>query len=127
MECESRLLTNVCGCVLYYMPRVDENTIICSREDIDCSKELKLVIQLGQNATYKCDCLPGCFEISYRADVTTAMLSNEFRVPQVMLKMHSREYVQNNLAVLHVFYEDKFFRSNSKDELIGFTEFLCKY
>lgn len=127
MECESRLLSSVCGCVLYYMPRVDENTVVCSRDDIDCSNELKLVIQLGLNATYRCECLPGCFEISYRADVTTALLSNEFRVPQVMLNWHSSEYVQKNLAVVHVFYEESLFRSNSKDVLIGFTEFLCKW
>lgn len=33
---------------------------------------------------------------------------------------------RNNFAVMHIFYEENFFRSNSKEELIGFTEFLCK-
>lgn len=28
---------------------------------------------------------------------------------------------------MHIYYEESFFRSFTKEELIGFTEFLCKY
>lgn len=94
MECESRLVSSVCGCVLYYMPRVDENTTICSRDDIECSKELKRTIQMGLNQTFRCDCLPGCFEISYRSEVTTTRLGNEFRVSQMALHFQTAEYVK---------------------------------
>lgn len=95
MECESRLLSAECGCVLYYMPIVDENTtIICSREDIECSVQLKLTIQMGLDEQFRCDCLPGCFEVGYQADVTTAMLSNAFHVPQVQLVGFTPEYLE---------------------------------
>lgn len=94
MECESRLLSIECGCVLYYMPIVDENTTICSREDIECSLQLKLTIQTGQDEMLRCDCLPGCFEIGYQADVTTAMLSNAFHVAQAQLLAFSPEYLE---------------------------------
>lgn len=36
-------------------------------------------------------------------------------------------FFSKNLAVMHIYYEDNFFRSNTKEELIGFTEFLCYY
>lgn len=29
--------------------------------------------------------------------------------------------------MVHIYYEESFFRSHTKEELIGFTEFLCKY
>lgn len=32
-----------------------------------------------------------------------------------------------NTGVLHVYYQNTFYRSQNKEELIGFTEFLCKY
>lgn len=28
---------------------------------------------------------------------------------------------------MHIYYQESFFRANSKSEFIGFTEFLCKY
>lgn len=32
-----------------------------------------------------------------------------------------------NTAILHVFLQDASFRSFTKTEFIGFTEFLCKF
>lgn len=32
--------------------------------------------------------------------------------------------LRRNVAIMHIYYEQNFFRSNSKEELIGFTEFL---
>lgn len=94
MECESRLVSQECGCVLYYMPRVDENTTICSQDQIDCAAKLKQTIQMGMDATARCDCMPGCFEINYRADVSTAMMSNEFMVSEPVLKYFSPDNVK---------------------------------
>lgn len=34
------------------------------------------------------------------------------------------EFLRRNIAIMHIYYEQNFFRSNSKEELIGFTEFL---
>lgn len=28
---------------------------------------------------------------------------------------------------MHVYYESSYYRSSSKEELIGFTEFLCEF
>lgn len=34
---------------------------------------------------------------------------------------------RKNIAAMHIYYQESFFRANSKTEFIGFTEFLCKY
>lgn len=36
-------------------------------------------------------------------------------------------HFRRDIAIIQVFYEDSFFRSFVKDELIGFTEFLCNF
>lgn len=77
MECESRYLIEQCGCVLYYMPRVDENTNICNQDDWQCFEAIKLAVEMSSNDTFQCDCLPGCFEINYGADISTARLGTE--------------------------------------------------
>lgn len=95
MECESRILIEMCGCVLYYMPRIDENTNICSRDDYTCYNQIKLAIELAVNETFKCNCLPGCFEINYSADISTARLGTEgFAVQQNIIRRAKSEYVQ---------------------------------
>ena len=59
-----------------------------------------------------CDCLPGCFDINYDTEVSMAPLLPRTKV--------------QNISIVHFFYKKYHFRSQRKDELIGFTEFLCK-
>lgn len=69
MECEARIIEHACGCVQFYMPRLSEDTNICNQKDFKCFDDLSVTIELGHNQTFKCTCLPGCFEISYRPSV----------------------------------------------------------
>lgn len=69
MECEARIIEQFCGCVQFFMPRINENTNICNQKDFKCYDELSVAIELGHNQTYSCSCLPGCFEISYKPSV----------------------------------------------------------
>lgn len=95
MECESRILIEVCGCVLYYMPRVDENTTICNRDDWTCYERIQLAIETATNDTFQCNCLPGCFEISYYADVSSARLGTEgFLLKQRLIRVTNSSYVK---------------------------------
>lgn len=77
MECESQYLIEHCGCVLYYMPRLDDSTNVCNRDDWQCSETIKLAVELASNDSFRCNCLPGCFELNYAADVSTARLGVE--------------------------------------------------
>lgn len=36
-------------------------------------------------------------------------------------------HFRRDIAIVQIFYEENSFRSSVKDELIGFTEFLCNY
>lgn len=95
MECESRLLIEVCGCILYYMPPVDENTTICSPANFECYGQIKLAIELAKNDTYQCNCLPGCFETNYRADISTVKLGTDgFSVQQNFISRANPDFVK---------------------------------
>lgn len=76
MECESRILIQECGCVLYYMPRINGNTNICNQDDYSCYDGIKFAIESTSNNSFQCNCLPGCFEIGYTADISTARLTD---------------------------------------------------
>lgn len=94
MECESRLLESVCGCVLYYMPRVNEETTICNRDDWTCYDTIKLAIELNTNDTYKCSCLPSCFELSYTSSMSNSRLGvGDFTLRQEFIGQMKPEFV----------------------------------
>lgn len=76
MECEARIVEEKCGCVQFYMPRVKEETDICSQKDFRCSEKFSIISELGTNDSYSCNCLPGCFEISYKPSVYISELGN---------------------------------------------------
>lgn len=78
-------------------------------------------MQSSVNNSLSCNCLPGCFEITYDSEVSVApLLPNE-----ALLK--NRGITAQNVSIMHIFYENSFFRSQSKDEILGFTEFLCTF
>ncbi|KAJ6634965.1 Pickpocket protein 28 [Pseudolycoriella hygida] len=125
LECQSYLIEQACGCVLYFMPKMGNETPICNRDDFDCYRDMISAIELTQNETYSCNCLPGCFELSYSNEVSVAKLgTDQFYTKGNFAKLYGAKYSQRNVAIMHVYYEQNFFRSNSKQELIGFTEFL---
>lgn len=95
MECESRLTEAACGCVQYFMPRTTEETNICNRKDIDCYKEIKRAIDLSNNDTYQCTCLPGCHEISYAKEISVVNLGNgNFEMKEEILSTMDNEYMK---------------------------------
>lgn len=128
MECESLLIAQHCGCVLYYMPKLNEDIKICSRKDAICYENIRVAIELQDDRNLSCSsCLPGCYEYSFGRELTTAKLGNKdlFRLRDQYFSELSIDYVEQNVAVLHIFFMETSFRSYIKGEMIGFTEFLC--
>lgn len=74
MECYSRAIENECGCVLYYMPRLNHNSKICNRGNYRCYNPLRISLERGDNAKYNCHCYPACDEISYSGTISSAPL-----------------------------------------------------
>lgn len=78
-------------------------------------------MQSSGNNSLACNCLPGCFEVTYDAEVSIApLLPNDALFKNKKLK-------PENVSIVHIFYAHKYFRSQTKDEIIGFTEFLCMF
>lgn len=129
MECESKLLAQHCGCVLYYMPKVSEDIKICNRQEAVCYDQIRGAIEQQNNVSFQCLCFPACYEISYGRYLSGARLGDKsrFNLKSAVLADYSSEYIENNIAVMDIFFADSTFRSFTKGELIGFTEFLCKW
>lgn len=126
-ECESRIVSEYCNCIMYYMPRIAPDLNICGPIDWECFEDVKENIDLGMNHSFTCSCMPACYGITYDTELTMSkLLDNSYSIREPILRRMTPEYRRNNIAVLQIFYKENLFRSQNKDELIGFTEFLCK-
>lgn len=102
------------------MPRFHDDITICGRSDNVCVNEVTRELQSKSNSSFICECLPGCFAINYETEISlTPLLS---RSPMLLRK----GLTASNTAIAHIYYKDPSVRSQRKEELIGFTEFLCK-
>ena len=127
MECEAQIVQNECDCVMYYMPRINADTNICGRSADECYSKVRKQVDASEDDASVCNCLPGCFAMSYDSDLSfSKIVPNGKVVQESLLKDVSHDFVRENVAVLHIYYKENFFRSQTKEELIGFTEFLCK-
>lgn len=102
------------------MPRFNDDILICGRKNDACVEEVTNRMNAHKNSSYYCDCLPGCFEINYDTEVSMAPLLRDAAI------LRNKKFDAPNVTVAHIFYKSNFFRSQKKDELIGFTEFLCE-
>ncbi|XP_031627357.1 pickpocket protein 28-like [Contarinia nasturtii] len=118
MECNAKIYLRQCNCILYYMPRFKDDITICGRSDEACIEKTTLQIQEHNNTELLCDCLPSCFEVTYDSEISMAPL-----LPQAPL-LAKQGLLGPNVSVMHIFFKNNYFRSQRKDELIGFTEFL---
>lgn len=95
---------------------------ICGRSDDECVNEVLSQWQIKQNnASFACNCLPGCFEINYDPGISMTPL---FDQSPILLK---NRIAPKTATLVHVFYRESHFRSQIKAELVGFTDFLCKH
>uniref|UniRef100_A0A1A9UHP7 Pickpocket protein 28 n=1 Tax=Glossina austeni TaxID=7395 RepID=A0A1A9UHP7_GLOAU len=126
-ECEARLLQKICSCVLYYLPRSDPAIRICGPNDNVCTSRLLMKIESSNDSVACDDCLPGCFELSYRTGLSTSpMIAGTFGnsnggYPEGIF--NSTTGIRD-VSIVHFFYTTNTFRSTTKSEIIGLTEFL---
>lgn len=127
MECEASIYDQNCGCIMYYLPIIREDVNICGGADQLCIQNVMHMIESKTNDSFQCNCLPSCYAINYEAEISTAQLLTRASYSHVEYKSSVlRSYDVNDLAILNIFFKENSFRSQIKEELIGFTEFLCK-
>ncbi|KAG5683748.1 hypothetical protein PVAND_013013 [Polypedilum vanderplanki] len=126
-ECISKYMQHECNCTLYYMPRrFDIESKVCSRMEASCYESVTYRIQSTTNNDLTCShCLPACFEINYGREISSCPLgTGSFQTVEPLLKTYNASYIKDNLAVVHISLNDNAYSGNTKNELIGFTEFL---
>ncbi|XP_063697190.1 pickpocket protein 28-like [Culicoides brevitarsis] len=112
MECEASITEQECKCRALHMPKLNDEVRICDQRDSAYRTEY-----FGDDSLL-CECLPACYEISYSTEMSSApLLRNNMFDGDAILDL-------KNTGILHVFLEDASFRSFTKTEFIGFTEFL---
>lgn len=109
------------------MPRISQDVTICGQSDWNCVLELKSFMQLNRNSSYACNCLPACSGLTYEAEISMApLITNGMGFNNEFLQDNIYRLATKDLAIAQIYFRDSFFRSQTKEELIGLTEFLCK-
>ncbi|XP_030378904.1 pickpocket protein 28 [Scaptodrosophila lebanonensis] len=127
LECEAKLLLRECNCVLYYLPRIDPMARVCGPNDNVCTVTVQTQIESSQG-NLSCDsCWPGCFELTYRATISSSLIvpGRSYQNGDELIAYILNGSVDlNELSILNFFYVSNIFRSTTKSEMFGFTEFL---
>lgn len=63
-----------CGCLIYYLPRINYNARICTRADSNCYNTIRMSLEQNENSSL-CQCTPGCDEISFVGEMSTTPLT----------------------------------------------------
>lgn len=100
------------------MPKTDPNTLICGPKDIKCILATHSHIT---SKNFSCNCLPGCFEMEFHLELSMSPLNPNAKI------LRQKRLDENNVGLLHIFFRDYYFRGQKKQELITFTEFLCRF
>ncbi|XP_023169258.1 pickpocket protein 28 [Drosophila hydei] len=129
LECEAKLLLRECSCVLYYLPRIDPAARVCGPNDNNCTNRVQTEIESSKTNLSCENCWPGCFELTYKSVMSSSTIvagpsyQNGEQLPEHLFNT-SRTGEVNELAILHFYYLTNNFRSTTKSEMFGFTEFL---
>lgn len=103
------------------MPRLDHNISICGLSNSKCISYVQRELLSGMNDSFKCECYYGCDAIKFDMGFSATPI---FQDAPFLSKSN---LTASNASILHVFYQRGYYRGQSKEELIGFTEFLCKF
>lgn len=106
---------------MYYMPRPHRDLTICGHSHFSCVKWIKQEIQSAKNESFLCNCLYACHAIQYDMALSSTPI---FEQAPLIIK---NNLTSKNTAILHVYYQSTFYRSQNKEQLVGLTEFLCMH
>lgn len=103
------------------MPRPHRNVTICGRSDAACIGAVKKEIRSARNDSFRCDCLYACHAIKYEMSLSATPIFNRAPI------LRNSGVDAQNAAILHIYYQSSYYRSHKKEQLVGLTEFLCKF
>ncbi|XP_037915033.1 pickpocket protein 28-like [Hermetia illucens] len=127
MECEAKLHRERCDCVQYYMPHIEPNANVCGLSDMKCSDSVRYKTHKTSEELYQCseECIPACFELGFSTNIYSSRLSHkQFLISDKPIQSMSEQYAEDNIVAVHFYYTERAFRSHTKQQFVGFTEFL---
>ncbi|CAD7087698.1 unnamed protein product [Hermetia illucens] len=124
LECESDRMEHECGCVTYYLPRSSKNTVVCGLKDFECVRRVQYASESLLDEDTSCArCVPGCVSLNYLPVISgTELLKEDFILKE---NFSNPDINIEELAVIHFFYEFNSFRARTKEEFLGFADFLA--
>lgn len=128
MECVSLLIEADCDCVLYYMPRQYNGSKICNRKKATCYEKVLFSIDSTHSQDKTCSCLPACFEINYGRELSSAKLgTGAFQTAENIFAYREENYVQNNLAIIHIYFVVIILQLNFYHTMVELLEFIFSH
>lgn len=100
------------------MPRFHHNITVCGHSDAKCVDTVREEIQADENDEI---CQNGCHAINYEMALSSTPILEQ---APILKKMG---IVGKNAGILHVYYQNSYYRSQNKEQFTGLTEFLCKH
>nr|XP_016942505.1 pickpocket protein 28 [Drosophila suzukii] len=124
-ECLSGWLIRHCGCVTFYMPRLNKNDTICPLRKTECVELIRFRTIVAMESCLE-ECLPSCFDLTFSAIAYSTRISHDgFReAPSNSGWNFSDSYVERSVAVVNMYFKDPTFRASKQTEFIGFSDFL---
>lgn len=127
MECAAATCLKHCNCIFYYMPKIYNNASLCGISEVQCMRNYHVHLD-NQSKSCLDHCLPACYELTFQMKTfSTKLAPRGYIVNSKYLGNRSRDYIVENVAVVHMFFKENSFRSNVKKEYIGISDFLCTY
>ncbi|KAH8238628.1 hypothetical protein KR032_011917 [Drosophila birchii] len=124
-ECLSSWMLRHCGCVTYYMPRLNWNDTTCPVGKREC---VELIRFRTIDAMESCleHCLPSCFDLNFSGIAYSTKISHDgFRQSNPNGHWNFTDaYVERSVAVVNMYFKEPAFRANKQTEFIGFSDFL---
>ncbi|XP_052856781.1 pickpocket protein 28 [Drosophila gunungcola] len=119
-ECLSGWLIRHCGCVAFYMPRLNRNDTVCSLRQRDCVELIRFRTIVAMESCLE-ECLPSCFDLTFSGIAYSTRIS---RMPLHFGWNFTDSYVERSVAVVNMYFMDPTFRAHKQTEFIGFSDFL---
>ncbi|XP_053949282.1 pickpocket protein 28 [Anastrepha ludens] len=126
IECEAKILIDKCGCVLYYLPRINSSARICGPNDNTCTNEVQTRIESPDKKLTCSNCWPACFELSYKAMITSTTISagQFFTFDELPPSLFNDATNYREISIVNFYYLSNILRTTTKSEMFGLTEFL---
>ncbi|XP_073832155.1 pickpocket protein 28-like isoform X2 [Musca autumnalis] len=127
MECDAQFVYSVCRCIPYYMAMIERNASVCFLKDMECVEFAERYLVDVKAQSCKVHCLAGCQELMFYPDLFVSPLSRRnYSLLDTFYSNITTEVMERDLAQVQIYYQENFFRGNTKVPYTGLTEFLSQ-